>query len=923
MSEYNFNDVKYDYVKDRMKDLIESDNDKEEVKNLTFTKGIDPETMLMIYRSEASFPKDITVEIWKQLYEFMEKKDKKTFGLVKGTINDSSVSTDGGSQWQQYKKALKRKKFSSDSIRNIEESSAEILKQLDKNTLNKKPVKGLVVGSVQSGKTANMIGLMSMAADYGFNYFIIFSGIIDNLRIQTESRMYSDLNLHGNLNWIKLSKPSLKSREPELSWANIKLDKNSKNRYFTVSLKNKKLMDDLVNWLYSNEDKLKQLKVLIIDDEADQASINTKDITKSERTSINEAMLKTVEGVNGKKMSAVNYISYTATPYANALNETGGLFPSNFVYSLPLSEDYIGPEEIFGLQEPEQYPLLEISREIDFNDVKHVNELHKGERSVIPKSLKQAITWFFLSAAAFRIYGRKSPVSMLVHTSYRTNHHKVISTAIRQYLLEIRANQNNFIESARKLYTKEIVDFPKSDFIRGMPNYSTKDDIKDYPPFNEIEIQLRRVLDEEEKNYVSHIPINDDGTLQYTEGFHIIEDNSSSDTNTDEETRLFYPSSPQTKNAPMFIVIGGNTLSRGLTLEGLTSSYFLRTTKQADTLFQMGRWFGYRKGYELLPRIWLDNESRERFEYIAQINRELIETIEDMSIKGETPRSLGIHVKNSPDNKFLRLTSPKKQQAAVASKWNFSNISKQTIIFANDKEELTHNLNLTKDFLNTISKNSEPVITGSAFVWRNITYDKVRHFLSNFKFSTRDTFFRNMDVFLDWFDNTEDVQSDKYQNWNIILATKDSIGQPITKSSLEINGHSFTPVRRSKKYNLDSKSIETVSIGALRSPRHMIADVHDHGIKGTPSQKQVRDVRKAAGLGMVPQIILYIIDKDSKPDNNTKRKPLNFEEHPVGINLYIPGNMNNKNIASYLSVKPQVNEDDDDYDNISDEDGEE
>src|SRR5699024_1159134 len=346
--------------------------DKESVKNLEIMPGIEPENILNLYKNESTFPNDLTVEMWKELYHFMEKKEKKVFGLVEGATNDSKISTDLGSQWQQYKEALEAKSLSSSSIDNIEQSSYQMLQQLDKNTLNKEPVKGLVVGSVQSGKTANMIGLMSMAADYGFNFFIIFSGIIDNLRIQTENRMYKDLNLHSNLDWVKLSNPSLKSQDPVTNWRSIHLDNYTNKRYFTVSLKNKSRMDDLIRWLYSDENKLDQLKVLIIDDEADQASINTKKIEDNERTSINNAMLSLVEGVDGKKIRAVNYISYTATPYANALNESGGLFPKDFVVSLPVSEDYIGPKEIFGLYEPEQSPRLDIVRGIndrDFNQI--------------------------------------------------------------------------------------------------------------------------------------------------------------------------------------------------------------------------------------------------------------------------------------------------------------------------------------------------------------------------------------------------------------------------------------------------------------------------------------------------------------------------------------------------------------------------
>ncbi|MEJ1329509.1 hypothetical protein QY895_00075 [Latilactobacillus sakei] len=119
---------------------------------------------------------------------------------------------------------------------------------------NGRAVKGLVVGNVQSGKTANMAGLISMAADLGFNYFIIFSGIIDNLRKQTEDRMYDDLKIPGtNLSWNRIANPSSAERAPEHKWAKIDLSEGSKQRYFTVCLKNTVRMKQLKQWLYKSK----------------------------------------------------------------------------------------------------------------------------------------------------------------------------------------------------------------------------------------------------------------------------------------------------------------------------------------------------------------------------------------------------------------------------------------------------------------------------------------------------------------------------------------------------------------------------------------------------------------------------------------------------------------------------------------------
>src|SRR5699024_11191463 len=217
------------------------------------------------------------------------------------------------------------------------------------------------------------------------------------------------------------------------------------------------------------------------------------------------------------------------------------------------------------------------------------------------------------------------------------------------------------------------------------------------------------------------------------------------------------------------------------------------------------------------------------FEYVSQINEELIDTIEEMNIIKQAPKELGIKVKNSPDNAFLRLTSSNKMQEARALEWDFSNINKQTIIFSNDAKKLRENLSLTIEFLTNIDKELMTV-DKSVFLWKGVPYNQVKEFLSKFNFSERDTFFRNMDMFLEWFDKTQDDDTkdkyeEKYSNLNVILANKESPGKYEVKHKYELNGHMCYTVSRTRHNTIDSESIDTVSIGVLRSPVHMIADV--------------------------------------------------------------------------------------------------
>ena len=164
------------------------------------------------------------------------------------------------------------------------------------------------------------------------------------------------------------------------------------------------------------------------------------------------------------------------------------------------------------------------------------------------------------------------------------------------------------------MYENESLDFKRSYFLEGMKEYSTKEEVPDYPEWEEVSRYIERMIRLDMDEFISHIPIGEEGQPKYHKGFHLVIDNSKAKAE-NQIVRLVYPKVKAMNPAPAFIVIGGNTLSRGLTLEGLTTTYFLRTTNQADTLMQMARWFGYRKGYEIFPRIWLDSEALERYQF--------------------------------------------------------------------------------------------------------------------------------------------------------------------------------------------------------------------------------------------------------------------------------------------------------------------
>lgn len=243
-----------------------------------------------------NFWKIMSCEEWQKLVVLQKEAEEQTQTLDylsgqamimdDGEDNDVTIPIDPQSAWQLYRKRLLSGGFKKEVVDEMERTTLKLLKRLSGDTTQIKPVKGLVIGNVQSGKTANMAALMAMAADWGWNMFIVLSGTIENLRQQTQNRLLGDLNCQGNLTWNGLEhlskKPMLGQRTQDLHF-----DKTSKQRYFTVCLKNPGRLRGLIQWLQSDANKQKQMKILVIDDEADQAGINTANINNSTIRTIN------------------------------------------------------------------------------------------------------------------------------------------------------------------------------------------------------------------------------------------------------------------------------------------------------------------------------------------------------------------------------------------------------------------------------------------------------------------------------------------------------------------------------------------------------------------------------------------------------------------------------------------------------------
>lgn len=918
----DFESKAYQPCKEWIAEQLNNHKSWEEIKGLCTTEEDFDETLDALIYDEC-FPKKMKKEEWLQFVEYYKSivitvknaEGEEVIAIDAGGLsNHFPVPTDYTSSWDRYKTML-AKKMSPDSIANLQKSCHWILNHLLDDTRKYGEVKGLVTGSVQSGKTANMEGLISMAADYDWNFFIILSGTIDNLRKQTRDRFMADLqDSEGGVLWrvLDFTSTDKKFLAGELKLNSLQGSKNYANRYLTVCLKNKRRLETLIDWLYSDPKRTNKLRIVVIDDEADQASINTADITpdeEQERCAINQMIVNLVNGrksdgsVPAVKVQSMNYISYTATPYANVLNEGPGesLYPKDFICTLPEAHEYFGAKVIFGNDE-EAAPGFPIVRRISPEDEASLKKLHKEQQMDLPGSFKKSIAWFLCAAALQRSRGAKKSISMLIHTAAIQNYHFVVYERVLSWLNKTE----EVIQACEDIYKTEINSVTVHDLEMANPKYGFIDEISEqYPDFKDLKDEILFMI----KN-ITNILLGDEKKLEYGEGIHLCVDNCRANKEAEEGTylRIVYPTDEQLKQmkkAPIFIVIGGNTLSRGLTIDGLVCTYFARTSNLADTLMQMARWFGYRRGYELLQRIWMTDSVVQRFEALTKIDMDLKREVERFMEKGISPSQFGPRIRNIPEIAKFRITSKKKSQQAEYDDFDFCGDSYETTDFENG-EMIKANLKLTEAYIDSLLDTKKPRCSeiGKAWVWDDIPYADIKSgMLGMYRISKHSTLYNNLPFFFQWI---EQMNNDgNYINWNVAVIDGDNQETPW---KLE-DGVTAGLIERTCKVENDY-----IDIGSLRSGLDALCDVNS--IAFTEEQKELlkkvckerKDIiskRSELNLGDKPLLLIYRIKKDGgKPRaNSTQRKRLDADCDIIGISIIVPGDSIGESHAKTLRIK--------------------
>jgi hypothetical protein len=805
--------------------------------------------------------------------------------------------------WNAYRSHLEQKGWGSGVIQAIDRASTKITNELlCPNGSKEDRFQGLVLGYVQSGKTANMAATIAKAADSGYRMVIVLAGMTNVLRQQTQIRLLSDVVSHNPLLWLEGTtiesdfKPGSIPKLPTAGHGRCSLFVVKKNA--AVLRRLKKALNKL------SEVERKSLPTLIIDDECDQASINTS-AYRSSVTRINGLIRDLCE-----KLPKVTYVGYTATPYANVLmSETSvdgsrDLYPSEFIISLDEPEGYFGARRLFGEDtDAERDTELPYIRRVPDEDRASLQPPSRKDRETfapaLTPSLGDACDWFLLSLAARRARKKaQSHCCMLIHTTIYAACHRQIRRMIERAWLKptIDALRNNDRERIGHLQ----VLWERESSLLGADRRADLDCPDTPESFDELMASL----------------------LAAAESITMTVENSESEFS----ERLDFNSGQPVRS----IVIGGNVLARGLTIEGLVCSYFIRTSSQYDTLMQMGRWFGYRRGYEDLPRIWMTRELENAFRDLVNVEEMIRSEIAAISSRGWTPSHLAVRV---PQIAGLSITARNKlvMENLEQCEVSYYGTHEQTISFPADAIFHQANWQAGTNLIDEVMANHSITASkkGDSRLFCDVPYRSIVRFLRSYRFDRE-----SLNGVTEFVQREIDNGEESMEIWNLAVmgsgkGRRTSFGTlenhpMITRSKIDPRHHG----RSSDSLAVELQNI--IYIKALMGAQDILIDVERDSYRqwmqtvtdpdfdrSKDSWRSIKRYRDHA-LGGRPLLLLYPIDRESVPrewssDKDIKkceRLPLlhglRSEEDlpvgPLGVGIVFP-EATKANARHFLRVK--------------------
>ena len=751
--------------------------------------------------------------------------DNKTVPWI---LDKWAENPDNRKFWRRYRDYLTdEKRFPSKVVSRLDELTDNILDRLaDPSAHDQFDKRGLVVGHVQSGKTSNYIGLINKAADAGYKLIVVLAGIHNSLRSQTQLRVdegflgydtETSRNFSQSSSRIGVGKidryvaaHSLTSSAPNGDFKRsvaetVTFSLKGSDPIVIVIKKNNSVLKNLIEWLGSKEGEdygngkriIKDIPLLLIDDEADNASIN---ISKS-----------SVSAINGSIRAVLNlfdksaYVGYTATPYANVFMPTPDnegeevkkgvriiagtqnypvgedLFPRNFIINIPPPSNYIGPEKVFGImsedtmyetEEEDSFSPLHLYEPIDdyqpkdyfdsdsvtkqlrdenSNYIPDKHKMNDNKPDDLPESLKRAIKYFVLSCAARRARGQVDVHnSMLIHVTrfvdWQNHIARLVGEELSKYKKRIEFNQQDFLSDLQILWQEKFV--PKTtEVIEYLKKEKNED--PDIKPINWKEVKVHL------------LPAVTKIQLRAVHGSKLLGGL--------EPENLQALDYYDRKKGLSVIAIGGNKLSRGLTLEGLTVSYYLRSSKMYDTLMQMGRWFGYRQGYLDLCRLFTSRELISHYKHIALATEEMRAEFDRMAMLRKQPIHYGLKVRSHTG--LLSITASNKFRYRKMMTFSYSGGLEETWEFdISRKQMFQQNHELTQSFITNLGTPNGPLndsshLKSQDLVWsQKNNYKDIIDFLRQYQTTQQSFITELMEEYIE-----NQAKNGKLTNWTVAL----------------------------------------------------------------------------------------------------------------------------------------------------------
>ncbi|MCF2586103.1 Z1 domain-containing protein [Brevibacterium sp. UCMA 11752] len=827
------------------------------------------------------------------------------------------IRTDGGlaswystpkqtiGEWPSYRNRLKETGLPPEAIKAIDDSTNRILTHCANPKATGDRRKGLVIGYVQSGKTANYTGLIAKAVDAGYRIVVVLAGLYTNLRVQTQIRLQQDLGTaevreNRGLAWIPLTSGSA-DIAGEVSPGFVS---NPGNVAVMVVKKHERRLANVAKFLQDIPDEtLRSRGVLVIDDESDQATPNTQ-AAKDLVSTINKRVKSIWEAV-----PTGSYVAYTATPFANVFidpADAGDLYPDDFAMVLPKPGGYMGSDDFFDVHqtadEADDEAIHQLAHEVDDAEASVLAPKGRDLSSFAPTttdSLEKAIRWFILATAVREIRtGARKHSSMLVHTSQRIHVHSRTKDVIADFIKDVALSVFEQEARFRSVFEDEIDRAATLRHGEIRPDWATV--------WEKTQEVLARV------------------TVKI--------DNGASD------DRLVYSES----EIETVIAVGGGTLSRGLTLEGLVVSYFLRSSNAYDTLLQMGRWFGFRPKYRDLVRVWMGPGLLDDYAHLARVENELRDEVALMAQENKTPRDFAVKVRSHPGR--LEITSPGKMGSAVLVRAGLGGTRRQTIYLDRSSRGISTAQEAARSLVkDALAKNSSKLLrqskgksSHSSVLLKGLANSDIVDFLRSYWVSPAERWLQP-DAMEDWL-----LRHGHNTSWNLVLVSGPGGGTDGFSYADDVTvGLSSRPPMASKYWTPDRLGSDlpvgsdVVNIRALMSGDDYILDLKilaDEGLLSDDQSAEIAQIprddfnlMKSARSRISPDegvVLLYTIDRDSLPKKDSKtRTSMDADGNLIGLGVVFP-NAEAEDPGEYWAVPIEEPTTDEELEELSHQDSE-